>query len=104
MMKRLGLPVLALLGALAFAGASSAQAGVRFGVTVGPPHPPGYVYPQPYVAPYDYGYYSTYPPAYGYYDYGYRHGHRDHGYWEHHRREWREHERYEHDRYHDHRR
>jgi len=92
MMKRLGLPMLVLLGALAFGGAPAAQAGVRFGISIGPPYPPGYVYPQPYVAPYDYGYYSAYPPAY--YDYGW-YGHGGHDYWRRHGHERRVHDRHE---------
>jgi hypothetical protein len=55
MLKRIGLPVMALLGLLALAPTNQAKAAVRFGVYVGAP---AYVYPAPvvpapaYVSPY----------------------------------------------------
>lgn len=55
-LKRLGLPMLALAGALMFVGTPQADARVRFGVYVGPGY---YSYPA-----YPYGYYGD-----GYYPY-----------------------------------
>ncbi len=71
MLKKIGIPALALLAAMVFMTPAPAQAGVHFGVGVYAA-PPVYsyaapVYPNPYYAPpvypYDYGY--AYP-AYGY--------------------------------------
>ncbi len=74
MLKKIGLPMLALAAITAFAAPQAAQAQVRFGVSVGAPvygYPaysaPVYTAPAPYpygyVAPYAYPYYG-YAPAY----------------------------------------
>lgn len=85
MLKKIGLPIMALAAVMAFAAPPKADARVRFGVAIGgpayvapaPAYPYGYGYgygsgpyyaaPSPYVAPYAYGYsqpyYST--PYYG---------------------------------------
>ncbi len=95
MLKRLGIPMLAVVGVMLFIAAPQAGARVHFGVgvVIGPPvytyPPPPYVYPfpNPY-PPYAYGY--GYPYVYGApYVYGgywrggryYRRGHefREHG-------------------------
>jgi hypothetical protein len=69
-LKRLGLPMLALAGALMFVGTPQADARVRYGVYVGPGY---YSYPvYPYAYPYVYGY----GPYYGGYWVG---GHHYHG-------------------------
>jgi hypothetical protein len=76
-LKRLGLPMLALAGALVFVGTPQADARVRFGVYVGPGYYPyAYTYPA-YAYPYDYGY----PYYYGGYWVGghYYHGGHWHG-------------------------
>lgn len=70
MLRKLGIPTLALAAALMVV---PAKAGVRFGVAIGGPvYAPAYPY---YSAPY-YGY--GYPYAYGYY-----------GWYGHHYRHWR---------------
>jgi hypothetical protein len=65
MLKKIGLPVLALAFVLALSAPSRANAGVRIGVYVGPPVY-SYPAPPPYAVPvdpyYDPGYYP--PPAY----------------------------------------
>ena len=66
-LKKMGLPMLALAGALLFVGAPKADAAVRFGVGIGVPY--GYTYPYPYAYAYP-GYYP-YAYPYGYYGYGY---------------------------------
>jgi len=79
MLKKLGIPVLALAGMLAFATPQPAEAKVHFGVTIGAPP----VYPYPYCSPYDpacagYVYpYGYYPQPYVYGGFGW-HGHRSH--------------------------
>ena len=89
MLKKLALPVVALVAILIMTSAP-AQAAVRFGITVGPPV---YTYPavpyaspyyDPYVDPYYDPYYVAPAPVYtypsvgfGYYGGGYR-GHDDH--------------------------
>jgi hypothetical protein len=75
MLKRLGIPLVALLALLMIVSPTPANAKVRFGVGIytGPPvysypaYP--YAYPYPYSDYYyDYGYgYPVYPRAYGYY-------------------------------------
>jgi hypothetical protein len=86
MLKKIGIPALALLAMLVLASPPPAAAEVHFGVFVGPPAPaypvyPGYynapVYPYPYVAP-GYAYPGYAYPAYGYGYYGYGRGWRDH--------------------------
>jgi hypothetical protein len=87
MLKKIALPVVALVVMLILASAP-AKAAVRFGVTVGPPvytypaypYDP-YAYANPYADPYAYpGYYDNYyyapAPAYAYpyFSYGYRGG------------------------------
>ena len=98
MLKKLALPVVALLAVLMLA-SPPAKAGVHFGITVGPPvytYPayPYYNYPYYYNNPYVYSY--TYPHGYNYYyptpRYVYPFGHFDRG---HARHEFREHERHE---------
>ncbi|HLJ16392.1 MAG TPA: hypothetical protein VKV15_17975 [Bryobacteraceae bacterium] len=89
MLRKLGLPVLALAALLTLAMPAPAKAGVHFGFYVGPsyvvPAVP-YAYPAPYpysyVPPYDYYAYPPYPgPAYiypyGVYPHGYWYGHHD---------------------------
>ena len=61
MLKKLGLPVLALAAMLALANPSNADAKVRFGVYVGTPGYYSYTYP--YYAPYPY---YAYPGPYVY--------------------------------------
>ena len=105
MLKKIGLPILALAAMLVLIPAPKASAAVRFGVYVGGPV---YAYPAyPYPAPPPY--YNAYPPypAYEYpapayvYPYaywgGYWRGHDRHEYYEHrdrgwHGHEWRNHE------------
>ncbi|HWC96881.1 MAG TPA: hypothetical protein VG456_09035 [Candidatus Sulfopaludibacter sp.] len=78
MLKKLGLPVLALGALMAFAAPQKADARVRFGVSIGGPvyTAPAPVYPYGYGYPYQ-GYPNNYvapaaPYAYGYgYDYPY---------------------------------
>jgi len=65
MLKKIGIPALALLAALVFISPAPAQAGVHFGVGVYAA-PPVYSYPAPYPA-YSYpGYYNPYYYAPGY--------------------------------------
>ena len=107
MLKKIGLPLMALAGMLTFVTPPKADARIRFGVVIGGPVYTApvdpYAYSYPY-SPYGSGYYAqpAYPYGYGYgYDapyygaysgYGYGGGH-----WEHERHEWHErHERYEH--------
>jgi hypothetical protein len=90
MLKRIGIPVIALAAMLSLFSPHQASAATRFGVYVGGPgyYPyPAYQY-QYYPAPYP-DYYA-YPPVYRYY--GWRH-HERHERMEHRRHEWREHER-----------
>jgi len=62
MIKKIGLPLMALAAVLAFGAPKQADAQVRFGVGVGIGGP-AYVAPAPYVAPYaPYGYCSVYDP------------------------------------------
>ncbi len=101
MLKKIGIPLLALLGVLAVA-PHQAKAAVRFGVWAG--SPPAYTYPAypayPESPSYPQGYYAA--PSYAYpgpdYVYPYRtwDRHEDHERWEHRRHEWREHEEHEH--------
>ena len=65
MLKRIGLPAIALLGMLTMAAAPAAQAGVRFGVYFGGPAPV-YRYAPPPVP-----YYAAPAPAYAYPNYAY---------------------------------
>lgn len=68
MLKKLGLPMMALAGLMVFAAPQKADARVRFGVAIGGPV---YTAPVP-VAPYAYGYsYPEYPNYYTAPDYGY---------------------------------
>ena len=96
-MKKIGIPIFAVLALIVLLVPAHAKAGVRFGVTVGPPvyaYPPAYAYPYPY--PYAYGY--PYPSSYYYYSAPYRYPRYYSGfYWrggrerfEHERREFRE--------------
>jgi hypothetical protein len=102
MLKKLGIPTLAVIAMLAIVGAAPAQAGVHFGIGIGGPV---YTYPSPYAYSYPYGYYNPYPyystpyysapyvyPYGGYYG-GWGWGHdRDGGRYEHHDRGFRGHE------------
>lgn len=107
MLKKIGIPLLALAALLILIPPPKASAGVRFGVIVGGPVYAYPAYPPPYVYSYP-RYYNVYPPypAYPYaaptyvypYGYGYwRGGHYRHEYREHREHEWREHERREHE-------
>ena len=79
MLKKLGLPVLALAAMLALANPSKADAKVRFGVYVGTPGYYSYTYPNTYYAPYPY---YAYPgPVYVY-----PHWHRSHYHYRYYRR------------------
>jgi hypothetical protein len=60
LLRKLGVPAIALAGMMALFSPSSANARVRFGVSVGVP--PVYTYPYPYYSPY-----YAYPYSYGYY-------------------------------------
>jgi hypothetical protein len=66
MLKKLGIPTLALVAMLTLISPPTANARVRFGVTVGSPYYYTYqAYPYPYV--YSYPYYYSYPrPVYVY--------------------------------------
>jgi hypothetical protein len=89
MLKKIGIPLLALAALVIVMPTPQAKAGVRFGVYLGAPAyvTPAPVYPPAYVAPAP-GYYNPYP-AYAYpapYVYPYAswgwggHAYRDHGY------------------------
>jgi hypothetical protein len=84
MLKKIALPVVALVAMLILASAP-AQAGVRFGITIGPPAYtyPAYpnVYANQYVDPYLYTapLYAAPAPAYVYPSYNYRGWSRDRG-------------------------
>jgi len=80
MLKKLGLPVLALAAMLALASPSKADAKVRFGVYVGTPGYYSYTYPYPYYAPYygPYPYYAYRGPVYVYPQWHHGHYHYRH--------------------------
>jgi hypothetical protein len=82
MLKKLGVPALALGAMLALASPKPADAKVHFGVYVGPPY---YSYPYPYPGPYNYPYYYGGPGYYGYWGGYYGHAHYHH-YHHHYRR------------------
>lgn len=86
MLKKLGIPILALAALLAFAAPTPAQAKVRFGFSIGPAYPVSpYVYAYPYGYPHYYAYGPYYPYAYPY-AYGYPYGYYSGGfYWGGHR-------------------
>ena|ERR1051326_8154976 len=103
MLKKIGIPVLALCAVALLVAPSRANAGVRFGVFIGgpvyaypaypPPPPPPQIYYNPYPVYPVYPYVAPAPvyvyPRYGFYWRG-RYGYRDYrGYRRH---EWREHE------------
>jgi hypothetical protein len=96
MLKKLGIPFLALMGMLMFAAPKAADAKVHFGVTFGaPPVYPFYQYCSPYnpyCSPYVYPYGYTYQQPYVYGGWGW--GHRGYEWHEHH--ELREHHGGEH--------
>ena len=74
-MKKFGLSLLAGVAFLIFAGASQANAAVRFGFGVGVAPPYGYPPPAYYSSPYYPYAYSPYAPYYDYgYDYPYYYG------------------------------
>lgn len=90
MLKKIGIPAVALFGLMALASPPKASAAVRFGIAIGGPvyraPAPVYRYADPYyAAPYDYGYAApVYAPApvlsFGFgsgYGYGYRNYDRD---------------------------
>ena len=81
MLKKLGLPTLALVAMLTLFSPPMANARVRVGVTVGSPY--YYTYPaysSPYV--YSYPYYYSYPrPVYVYPRWHHRHRYYYRGYW-----------------------
>ena len=99
MLKKIGLPIIALAGVMAFGAPRAAQARVHFGVAIGgpvytapvAPYPYPYAYgPAPYVDPYYAPTYvapAPYVPSFGigvgigggYYG-GYGHGYVGHGY------------------------
>jgi hypothetical protein len=64
MLKKVGLPLLALAALLTVVPAQKANAGVRFGVTVGGPAYAYPAYPGPYAYPYSDPYYNAYPAPY----------------------------------------
>jgi hypothetical protein len=75
LLRKLGVPAMALAGVLMLFSPSSANARVRFGVRIGGPYPV-YTYPYPYYDPYyayPYGY--TYGGPYATWGYGYHHHH-----------------------------
>jgi hypothetical protein len=81
MLKKLGIPVLALVAMLTLVSPPKANARVRFGVTVGSPYYYTYPAPYPYVYSYPYSYYG-YPHTYVYGGWYHRHHYHDrHGYW-----------------------
>ena len=66
LLRKLGIPVVALAGMLALFNPTSADARVRFGVAIGAPPYPVAAYPYPYYDPY-YGYpYGYVAPSWGY--------------------------------------
>jgi hypothetical protein len=76
LLRKLGIPALALAGMLVIFSPSSANAKVRFGVQVGVPAYPVYSYPYPYYDPY-----YAYPYGYAvgpYATWGYSHPHYHH--------------------------
>ena len=76
MLKKLGIPTLALVAMLTLISPPTANARVRFGVTVGSPY--YYTYPAPYPYVYSYPYYYSHPrPVYVYPSW---HRHRYHRY------------------------
>jgi hypothetical protein len=78
MLKKLGLPTLALVAMLTLISPPAASARVRVGVTVGSPYYYTYpAYPSPYV--YSYPYYYSYPRSV--YVYPSWHRHRYHSYY-----------------------
>jgi len=87
MFKTMGVPIFAVLAFMALLAPAHANAGVRFGITVGPPvyyaPPYAYSYPYPYAYdPYAYGYpYRSY-----YYSAPYRPYYRSGFYWRGHER------------------
>ena len=89
LLRKLGIPAMALAGMMALFSPSSADAKVRFGVQIGVP--PAYTYPYPYYSPYyaypySYGYYgpyATWGPSYHYYHHFDRDHHVEHERWEH---------------------
>lgn len=81
MLKKLGIPALALVAMLTLISPPKANARVRFGVTVGSPYYYTYPAPYPYVYSYPYSYYG-YPHAYVYGGWHHRrHYYYRHGYW-----------------------
>jgi hypothetical protein len=101
MLKKIGIPLVALVAMVTLAPAPKASAAVRFGISVGRPAYSYPVDPYAYSSPYTNDYYS-YPsyqaPIYGY-SYDNRRGHEEREYVEHRRsesREWREHQGREH--------
>jgi hypothetical protein len=79
MLKKLGIPTLALVAMLTLIGPPTANARVRFGVTVGSPYYYTYQAPYPYV--YSYPYYYSYPRPVYVYPSWHRHRYHRYGYW-----------------------
>ena len=100
MLRKIGIPLLALVAFLLVISPPQASAKWHFGVYVGPPV---YTYPPaPYVYGYPYSY--PYPPYSRYYvqpGYAYPYGYSTYYSWggRHRRNEWREHEWREHERH-----
>jgi hypothetical protein len=95
MLKRIGIPVIALAAMLTLFSPHQASAAVRFGVYVGaplyrayPPYPP---YAYPYPVPDYYGYPSAYAYPTPYYTYSRPYVYRTWRWRNHERREWLEH-------------
>ena len=81
MLKKLGIPTLALIAMLTLISPPTANARVRFGVTVGSPYYYTYQAPYPYVYSYPYPYYYSYPRPVYVYPSWHRHRHYRYSYW-----------------------
>ena len=97
MLKKIGIPLMALAAMVTLVPTPKANAAVRFGISVGRPAYSYPVDPYAYSSPYanDYYGYQGYPsyqaPIYGY-SYNNRRAVEEHEYWQNRRRESREHE------------
>jgi hypothetical protein len=78
LLRKLGIPAVALVGLLAFFSPSSADARVRVGVGIGVG--PAYTYPYPYYYPHAYPYGYGYGYVGPYVTWGHR-GHRHYHHW-----------------------
>jgi hypothetical protein len=79
MLKKLGIPTLALVAMLTLISPPKANARVRIGVTVGSPYYYTYQAPYPYV--YSYPYYYSYPRPVYVYPRWHRNRYYRYGYW-----------------------